>query len=180
MSFHVFLHEGVDLAVYETHKGGEFDQTNVIAHPVVTAITPIGIDHIATLGPSIENIAWHKAGVFEVGAAALSICREPAVAEVLNARAAEKGVMLKFVGVDHQLPGDFAARVQRLNRSLAREVADAFLARMSPGQRLSREDIVEGMRQFSWPGRFQTIHDGRCTWFLDGAHNELSVREAAE
>lgn len=70
VSFHAFIKEGVDVAIHETHQGDEYDATNV--RPVVTAITPIDEDHMHQLGPSLENVAWHKAGIFKAGAPAFS------------------------------------------------------------------------------------------------------------
>ena len=61
VSFHAFIEEKVDVAIYETHMGGEFDATNILDHPVVTGVTSIGLDHVRLLGPYIEHIAWHKA-----------------------------------------------------------------------------------------------------------------------
>lgn len=46
VSFHAFIKESVDAAIYETHHGGEYDVTNIIGRPVVTAVTAIGLDHI--------------------------------------------------------------------------------------------------------------------------------------
>jgi folylpolyglutamate synthase len=71
LSVHVFAKAGVDVAVYETHCGGGYDCTNVIK-PTVTGITTLGIDHTRMLGPSIESIAWHKAGIFKTNAPAFS------------------------------------------------------------------------------------------------------------
>ena len=51
VSFHAFIEEKVDVAIYECHHGGEFDATNVIQQPVVTAVTPTDQDHIRQLGP---------------------------------------------------------------------------------------------------------------------------------
>ncbi|KAH0423726.1 hypothetical protein CcaCcLH18_11977 [Colletotrichum camelliae] len=180
ISFHVFIQQDVDVAIYETHHGGEFDATNVIPHPIVTAITSIGIDHIVDLGPTIENIAWHKAGIFKSGSPALSAPQPLNVAKVLTDRAAEKGVQLKFVEADPALPGNFTSHVQRLNCSLARAACDEFLKRRGAEghERLSPRVIAEAIRHFQWPGRFQQIQEGPRTWYLDGAHNELSICEA--
>lgn len=183
ISFHAFLREGVDVAIYETHHGGEYDATNIVENPVVTAITSIGIDHILDLGPTIENIAWHKAGIFKRGAAAFSVAQEENVSAVIQSRADEKQVALNFVAEDPNLPGNFDSHVQRLNCSLARAISDEFLRRAAPhGQprRLSQQDIIDGIRQFRWPGRFQVVKDGNLTWLLDGAHNELSIAKATD
>lgn len=185
VAFHTFIKEEIEAAIYETHHGGEYDATNVVQKPIVTGITTIGLDHVAQLGPSIENIAWHKAGIFKSGTPAFSAPQEPGVAAILQARAAEKGVELKFVGVDPSLPGDaqaLQAPVQKTNCSLALALFGAFLERKaSPENRhLTSYDISQGIKKFSWPGRFEVIADGSSQWFLDGAHNELSVKQAAE
>ena len=57
VSTHTFIRKGVDVVIYETYIGGEYDSTNVFQNPVVTGITTIGMDHIEQLGPMIENIA---------------------------------------------------------------------------------------------------------------------------
>jgi folylpolyglutamate synthase len=178
LSYHIFIREGVDVAIYETHHGGEYCATNVVPHPAVTALTTIGLDHVAYLGPSIENVAWHKAGIFKSGTPALSLPQEPAVARVLRERAAEKGVSLKFTELDSSLPEQLQPEVQRLNFSLARDVSDAFLATRSAS--LSPEDVTAGLQSTRWPGRFEIVQDGASTWFIDCAHNELSVVKAAD
>src|ERR1700694_5719103 len=76
LSFHTFIREGVDVAVYETHHGGEYDATNVVEKPVVSVITPIDEDHVDQLGPSVANIAWHKAGILKAGAPAFSALQQ--------------------------------------------------------------------------------------------------------
>ncbi|KAK3938433.1 folylpolyglutamate synthase [Diplogelasinospora grovesii] len=175
ISYHTFLKEQVDVAIYETHHGGQYDATNVILHPVVTALTSIGMDHVRELGPSIENIAWHKAGIFKASAPAFSLPREA------EDRAAEKGVVLRFVRVDRNLPGNLNIQTQLSYASLAREISNAFLELKHPGVSpcLTIRDIAHGVQRFPWLGRFQVVPEGKYSWYLDGAHNELSIGEAA-
>ncbi|UZP40249.1 hypothetical protein NXS19_008065 [Fusarium pseudograminearum] len=186
VSFHAFIKEGVDAAIFETHHGGEYDATNVIEHPVATVITPLGMDHINQLGPNIENIAWHKAGIFKHGSIALSSLQEPFVAgEVLRNRAFEKGVKVHFVENDPCLPEDvpqLRPDVQRMNSSVALSAVRQFLQEKAPKgtAQVSCSDIMRGIGQFSWPGRFQLLVQGSFKWFLDSAHNEMSVDKAAE
>ena len=185
LSFHTFIREGVDAAIFETHHGGEFDSTNVIEKPIVTAITPLGMDHVKQLGPSIENIAWHKGGIFKPGAPAFSAPQETAASEVLQNRASDKGVSLQFVDNDSSLPADILQLkpdVQRTNCSVALAVVRSFLDQKADQNRfrLSSSDIYQGISQFSWPGRFQLVVEKNFLWFLDGAHNEMSVVKAAE
>ncbi|KXL43414.1 hypothetical protein M433DRAFT_145168 [Acidomyces richmondensis BFW] len=185
LAFHVFIRQNVDAAIIETHSGGEYDATNVVKNPIVTAITTLGMDHIIMLGPTIENIAWHKGGIYKTGALALSTVQLSAVTAMLKHRAEEKGETVRFIDEDDRLPKDalqLRPSVQRKNASLALAAAEAFLVRKAPNgtARLSEVDVARGVQQWSWPGRFQIVPDGVRTWFVDAAHNDMSVRLAAE
>jgi folylpolyglutamate synthase len=184
LALHSFIREKTEVVILETHHGGEYDATNVVQKPAVTGITPIGMDHVAQLGPTLESIAWHKAGIFKHGAPAFSAPQDPQTAAVLQTRAVEKSVELTFVPVDTTLSTNTQSlnvTVQKMNCSLAIAISNAFLKRTTTGRQhvLSQAVIAEGTENFSWPGRFETIQEGQCSWFLDGAHNELSVKQAA-
>ena len=184
VSIHTFMREKVDAAIYETHSGGRYDATNIFPKPVVTGLSTIGMDHIEQLGPSIENIAWHKAGILKSGRPAFSAPQEPSAANMLERQARETNVPLEFVGVDPLLPVHASALkplVQRTNASLALALARSFLKEKAPTacRDLTSHDISMGIERFFWMGRFQHIARGRHQWFLDGAHNELSVQNAA-
>ncbi|EPE09578.1 folylpolyglutamate synthase [Ophiostoma piceae UAMH 11346] len=79
LALHVFLREGVRSAVIECGIGGEYDATNVLPASSVTAtaVTRLGIDHVAMLGRSLEEIAWHKSGIFKEGVAAFTLQGPP-------------------------------------------------------------------------------------------------------
>ncbi|MCJ1314214.1 hypothetical protein MMC25_007894, partial [Agyrium rufum] len=184
-SVHAFIRERVDVAIYETHNGGEFDATNIFSQPAATGIATIGMDHLAQLGPTIENIAWHKAGIFRKGSPAFSTRQIPAAATVLERRAAEKETTLEFIDIDLIIPADAATLetdVQKLNSSLALALTNAFLQQRAPSAYggLTPEDIKSGVEEFFWPGRFHQIDEGNHQWFLDGAHNDLSILKAAQ
>lgn len=185
LAFHVFIREKVDVMVLETHNGGEYDATNVVKRPVVTAVTTLGMDHVDILGPTIENIAWHKGGIYKAGAILLSAPQDHAPGEVLKRRGAEAGQTVRFVELEAGLPENvepLRPGVQKINASVAVAAAKAFLERRAPDntQVLTAGDLLTGVEQFSWPGRFQIIRDGVNTWFLDAAHNTMSVGVAAE
>ncbi|GAQ12031.1 folylpolyglutamate synthase [Aspergillus lentulus] len=183
LAFHTFIREGVQAAIFEVHHGGEYDATNVIQSPVATGITSLGMDHVAQLGPTIETIAWHKAGIFKPGAPAFSVNQKPGPAEVMRNRALDKGTTLTFVSTNECLPTDgrvLSVPVQRLNCSLALELSRAFIHAKAPGHTIIDEDIYHGVESFSLTGRFEVIDEGQVQWFVDGAHNVLSLEEAAE
>jgi folylpolyglutamate synthase len=186
LAFHTFIKERVDAAIFETHHGGEYDATNVIPKPVVTGITSLGMDHVDQLGPTFEDVAWHKSGIFKAGAPAFSALQEAGPTEVLRKRAIEKKTDLTFVSPSSRLPGNsrvIGVPVQRLNCSLALQMTEKFLQLTTPDNSdplLSAEDISAGIDNFSWIGRFEVIERGSSEWFLDGAHNPLSLEQVAE
>jgi folylpolyglutamate synthase len=45
---------------------------------------------------------------------------------------------------------------------------------------MTTEDIALGVENIFWAGRFEVIDDGDSQWFLDGAHNTLSLGQVAE
>lgn len=59
-----FIDQNCDLVVVETGLGGRLDATNVIT-PIVSAITNIGLDHVAILGNTKSAIAKEKAGIIK-------------------------------------------------------------------------------------------------------------------
>src|SRR3546814_9108447 len=66
-AFLAFAEVPAYLVLLETGLGGIADTTNVIPRPRLTAITPIGIDHVAFLGDTIARIAVSTAGIIKPG-----------------------------------------------------------------------------------------------------------------
>jgi folylpolyglutamate synthase len=180
LSFHVFLEEKVDVAVHETHCGGEFDATNIIRTPAVIGVTSIAMDYVRLLGPTIEKVAWHKAGIFKSGSLAFSTLQEEAITAILQQRAAEKGTVLEFVGLEPTLPTSVAAlkpKVEITDSPLALAVVRAWLSVKAPEELRNMKDTVsQDLERFWWPGRYQQINERHYRWFLDGAHDEVSLQ----
>jgi dihydrofolate synthase/folylpolyglutamate synthase len=61
-----FEREKVDLAILETGLGGRWDATNACPS-VLTAITTIGLDHVAILGETHEKILAEKLAIIKEG-----------------------------------------------------------------------------------------------------------------
>ncbi|KAJ4290783.1 Folylpolyglutamate synthetase [Collariella sp. IMI 366227] len=166
MSYHVFLSEGVDAAVYETGIGGEFDATNVVEHPVATGISTLGIDHVFVLGDTVEKIAWHKAGIMKRG------CKAFTVEQVLRIDPRLEGVKIR--------PD---AAFQKRNATLAVALAEAALEKIDPSfehdpEKLPRE-FVDGLEQVVWRGRCEVKDEDSVIWHVDGAHTVDSLKMAA-
>ncbi|TVY82851.1 Folylpolyglutamate synthase [Lachnellula suecica] len=134
LAIHAFIQEGVKTAIMECGIGGEYDSTNMLPADAVAvgAITRLGIDHTAMLGETIEEIAWHKAGIMKKGAPMFTVEQLPEAYTVLENRAKEKEVQLEVTSrlpeletgeLELGLLGDF----QKDNASLAVAVAASYL-----------------------------------------------------
>jgi folylpolyglutamate synthase len=191
-AFHLFLEEGVDSAVIECGIGGEYDSTNIIGTPTVSAITALGIDHVGMLGGTLPEIAWHKAGIFKSGAPAFTSNQPESAMKVLHKRAEEKGVELhvapRIAAIENGeiklgLSGDF----QKANASLAVAAAAAHLHSVgildvpdpNDFQQLPLE-FRKGLEEVRLAGRCDLRHEGAISWCLDGAHTLDSIELAGK
>lgn len=189
MALHAYLSENVDTAIIECGIGGEFDSTNVLPRPTVTAITSLGIDHTAMLGSTLPEIAWHKAGIFKHGSAAFTAPQKEEAITVLQARAAEKGTQLRVVDIHPALASNeiklgLRADFQKVNASVAIAAAAAHLRALghtsvpdptsSPHIKLPPE-FIRGLEQVRWPGRCDIRHEPNVAWHIDGGHTMESI-----
>ncbi|XTI84469.1 FolC bifunctional protein [Cenococcum geophilum] len=200
MALHAYLQESVDSTVVECGIGGEYDSTNILVHPTVAAVTNLGIDHISMLGPTLPEIAWHKAGIFKPDSVAFTVPQPAEALTVLRERAAEKGISLHVVERHPDLENDsiklgLSADFQKTNASLAIAVVAAHLRAIgytsipdptvTPHIQLPAE-FKRGLEQVQWPGRCEVRRDAQSgiAWHIDGGHTldsiEVSGRWFAE
>lgn len=198
LAFHVFLSTTqpapLSCAVIETGVGGAFDATNVVPRPLATGITTLGLDHEAVLGATVEQIAWHKAGIMKPGVPALAVEQPaaPAAAAVLAARARERAApaAIELVSEDARLAGVRVrpdAPWQRRNASLAIRLAELALVRLDArfvgpggdGEVGLSPEFVDGLEKVVWRGRCEVKEEGRVVWLVDGAHTADSLQAAA-
>ncbi|KAK5637607.1 hypothetical protein RRF57_013322 [Xylaria bambusicola] len=180
LSVHIFKQEMVDVAIYEVHAGGRKDATNIFENPIACGFTTIDLDHKDLLGPTIKEVAWHKSGIMKRGSVAFSIIQEHEVAkDILEKEAAQLGCSLAFIPLHGDLPQSLQLTAQKMNASLAIWLSNTYLNHTGMRQ-LDLEDIHAGISRCCWPGRFHRIEQGSNTWFLDCAHNTLSLPIAME
>jgi folylpolyglutamate synthase len=184
LAIYIFVQEKVDIAIIETGIGGERDSTNVIPCPLATGIATIGLDHVNTLGDTIESIAWHKSGIFKKDSPAFTVHQEDSVLEVLQNRATEKRVSGELCVVPEHLAHRFGVTVdpdmpfQRRNASLAIALTEASLKRLDPDFSMTAR-LARRLETTKLPGRSETIRQGKFEWYISSAHNELSIEVAA-
>ena len=92
MALAAFADYPVDVAVVEVGMGGQWDATNVVRSQV-EVITPIGLDHKAWLGDTIEEIATTKAGIVKDGATLVTSLQSRAAQEAIARAAAAHDVV---------------------------------------------------------------------------------------
>jgi folylpolyglutamate synthase len=189
MALHAYLEEGVDSAVIECGIGGEFDSTNILTKPTVTAVTSLGIDHTAMLGSTLPEIAWHKAGIFKKGSVAFTAPQKEEALVVLQERAAERGVDLHTVAVHPSLASNkiklgLSAEFQKINASVAIAAAAAHLRALGhtsvPDPTVTAHielpsQFVRGLEEVRWAGRCEIRREKNIAWHIDGGHTLDSI-----
>ena len=200
MAFLQFQRRRVDIALVEVGMGGRLDATNVV-QPEITVITSIGLDHIAELGGTVEQIAREKAGIIKAGRPVVIGRLPPGAERVVREIAAGLGAPVHSVrevfgeAVDGypttNLEGDYqrwnaatATLVVRVLESNCRAAARRQAASVAPdgpatsagptlpeSWRLAEDVIARGLAHVNWPGRWQRTVLGGRTLILDASHN---------
>lgn len=189
-----FLHfqrERVDIAAVEVGMGGRLDATNVV-EPLVTAVTTVGLDHQAELGPTVEAIAAEKAGIMKRGVPAIHGTMPAGAAEVLARTAAAVGAPLWRPGAHLRREwragawnlSTPAGTMERVSLALAGAhqggnavVALAVLHRLrEAGLPVPDEAIRSGFARAVIRGRLERLAPDVLA---DGAHNEEGARALA-
>lgn len=183
LAIYIFIMEKVDVAILETGMGGETDSTNIFAHPVVTGITTIGLDHVHVLGNTVEEIAWHKGGIFKSGSLAGTVLQDEAVLKVLRKRAEERHVAGGLQVITDRKVFEYRVKVdpdmpyQRSNASLAIFLAESYLKSTDP-QFSMTGDLARSLQDVELLGRSQVVDDGDNAWFISSGVNEISLKAA--
>lgn len=196
----LFARKPADALLLEVGLGGRLDSTNVIAHPRVSTLTPISLDHADHLGDTIEKIATEKAGIIKRGAPVVVAPQTMDAFRVIEREAARLRAPLYACGQawmaseEHgrlvyqdddglldlpapRLPG----RHQFVNAGTA--IASLRVA----GFRLPVPAYEMGLLKADWPARMQRLTQGKLLPFappgseiwLDGGHNPDGGRAIA-
>ena len=196
----LFAEVPADYLLLEVGLGGRYDATNVVAHPLGAVITPVSIDHVEYLGPTVKIIAREKAGIIKRGAP-LVVGRqtEDGLASITE-EARRLGVAPFIAGQDFDgfvqngamLYQDEAGLLDLPLPALrgAHQIDNAALAIAAArhfGLGLTRAQLAEGLRRVVWPARLSPVR-GKLSallpptaeLWLDGGHNEAGGAVLAE
>jgi len=95
-AFLAFSRQRVAVAVVEVGVGGGGDATNALPPPLLALLTPLAMDHVDLLGPTLEDIAGHKAGIVKRGGGGVITApgQDPSALGVFQRKAAAEGMEL--------------------------------------------------------------------------------------
>ena len=196
-----FAEKKCDIVIIEAGMGGSLDATNVFEKPVLSVITPIGMDHMEYLGNTLSEIAAHKAGIIKDGCPMVSALLEPEAETALKKACEKCGV--PYVAAD---PGGAVLSAETDDLTVSEHPGQRFLwdgteyeislpgmhqiqnavlalkALEILGQRgfpTTPEERKAGLSESVWEGRFSVVMKQPC-FIVDGAHNPHGARMLAE
>lgn len=191
-AFMLFAEHPADAVLMEVGLGGRLDATNLVT-PLVSVITPIGLDHREFLGDTVAAIAAEKAGIIKPQGVVVSAAQAEDARVVLVREAARAHANL-FMADEHWhimeeqgslIYTDDAGLLQlplpRLHGAYQHINAGTAVAALRAQSALPVPEhaYVEGLQKAQWPARLQHLHKGFLPsllspldeiW-LDGAHN---------
>lgn len=172
-----------DIVLIETGMGGRYDTTNCFT-PIISVITTISKDHTQFLGDTLEEIAYHKAGIIKkntrvvtgnIDSPAISLIRD--TANTLSAPLFEYKEAYDIqneivIILSEQITMDISeCALQGVHQKENAATALMALALLpSFGLSLDWQLVQQSMMKTTLPGRFEIIHE-HPTIILDSAHN---------
>lgn len=190
--FLLFSRNPADVLLLEVGLGGRLDATNVIEKPLVSAITPVSMDHLEFLGDTVEKIAAEKAGILKRGVPAVIAPQNPAALAVIERQAQRVRAPLKVAGEHWHVHSERGRLVYqdddglldlplpRLNgRHQVDNAGTAIAALRASGLTIPASAFEAGMQKAEWPARLQLLSSGALKalvpvdgeLWLDGGHN---------
>ncbi|GFE49242.1 bifunctional folylpolyglutamate synthase/dihydrofolate synthase [Roseobacter cerasinus] len=184
-----FARTPADYTLLEVGLGGRLDATNVVAKPVMTAITPVSIDHQQFLGDTLAKIAFEKAGILKRGVPCVVARQDGDALEVIEEVAARVGAPLQAYGQHWHVGPERDGLVYqdelglldlpRPNLPGDHQISNAGTA-LAVLRALGLEATAweAAVSQAEWPARMQRLKTGPLVdaaggaeLWLDGGHN---------
>ncbi len=171
LGFLYFAAQKIEIGVIEVGLGGRLDATNTVV-PIVSVITPVGLDHEQYLGPTLTAIAAEKAGILRPAVPCIMAQQPEAAAQVIRQKALELGAPLRPIawppaspvgGGRYQVTLDWQnepvklvpalrGRHQALNAAVAAAGLDELTRR---GFAIGPDALRSGLTLAEWPGRLE-------------------------
>jgi dihydrofolate synthase/folylpolyglutamate synthase len=201
-AFLAFAEHPADALILEVGLGGQLDATNVVAHPALSVIMPVSMDHTDKLGATLAAIAQEKAGILKSRVPAVVSAQPPQALEVITRVAEDVRAPVSIWGKDYEA---FEQRGRLVFQSAERlldlplpalmgqhQIANAGTAVAAALQldRFAIDDraIERGLLEVRWPARMQQLSNGLLSrllmpgseLWLDGGHNVAGAQAIAQ
>ena len=181
-----FQRMGCEFAVIEVGLGGRLDATNAILNPVISVVTPIGLDHTEFLGNTLTEIAGEKAGIFRNATPAIIAPQPPEAKKAIQQAAKQMHTPLvqvevpkdailssdlsgsSFIWQDKTFQLKLIGRYQVENAMTALTVVDTL--RHLGLVKITDYRMKQGLLHTKWPGRIEKIA-AHPDIYIDGSHN---------
>ena len=184
-----FARTPADYTVLEVGLGGRLDATNVIDAPVLTAITPVSMDHEAFLGDTLAKIAGEKAGIIKRGVPVIVGPQEDEGLDVIEAQAQRLGALVLAYGQHWHASPERDGMIYQDESGLLdlprpvlpgdHQIQNAGIA-LAALRHLGCDDAgcEAAVTKAQWPARMQRLRTGpladragTAELWLDGGHN---------
>lgn len=191
LAFSMFAEIQPDVAIMEVGLGGRLDATNIF-NPDVAVITNIGLDHVKTLGGTLELIAAEKAGIIKPGIPLVIGDMEQSPRDIIE------GIALTKKAPVYRYDRDWTVQINRdsseglsFDYSFGRYIYKDLQANLIGEHQavnlgcaltafilyakkfrlnLAECAIRKALKQINWPGRMQLLSRNPVL-IVDGAHN---------
>lgn len=190
-AFYYYAQENVDFVVLEVGLGGRLDATNVVENPLLSVITPIGLEHTEYLGDTLDKIAFEKGGIIKENSIVLSYPQENEVVNVFENICKERNSKFFSINFDNLYIHKSDVKEQTFSTNIlgnnynnlkiklvgVHQVYNACMAigvieilKQHRNIHISDEAILNGLSNTKWPGRFEVLKENPLI-IIDGAHN---------
>jgi dihydrofolate synthase/folylpolyglutamate synthase len=200
-AFHLFAQHPADVVLLEVGLGGRLDATNVVASPLAAVLTPISMDHMDFLGPTLVSIAGEKAAIIKRGVPV--VCAEQAgeAMDVIEQQARRMHAQLHAAGQQWHVGVEHGRLVYQDDRGLMDLAAPKLFGRHqfdNAGLAIATLRAIDkfkiphaafeaGIVNAEWPARMQRLSSGALVGlgplgseiWLDGGHNAEGGRVIA-
>lgn len=191
IAFYYYAEENVDFVVLEVGLGGRLDATNVVEDPLLSVITPIGLDHTEYLGDTLAKIGYEKGGIIKENGFVLSYPQEEEVMEVLEGLCKERSSKLFVTDFESLTIHNSSVEEQTFSVNILGKAYDDIKIQMAGIHQIynactalgvveilrtyrdisiEEEAIRNGLYHAKWPGRFEVLRKNPLI-IIDGAHN---------
>ncbi len=183
MAFQYFKEEQVDVVVLETGLGGRLDSTNIVK-PKLSVITNIGLDHQATLGETMQEIAKEKAGIIKPKIPVLIGQRQVQTTSVFHTVAKATDSQLVFAEdfiFDEKYFNEVHIEYQRSNIQTC--LAALTVLNKQTSDNWQETSILKGLQNVhdntGYVGRWQTLST-QPNIIVDAAHNQAGMHQVSQ